>query len=144
VDYPIKSLDLSSHLQGPFEEAPQYDLFAVSNHYGSLGGGHYTAFAKNKTTNKWYKFDDSSVSEVDEDKVKTSAAYVLFYQRKDTRIVATPAAAVTAITTEENKEKEEKEKEEKEKTEGNNDADDEDSPGEGKAEPMETKGSDSD
>lgn len=22
-----------------------YDLFAVSNHYGTLAGGHYTAFA---------------------------------------------------------------------------------------------------
>jgi ubiquitin C-terminal hydrolase len=26
---------------------PIYELYAVSNHYGSLGGGHYTAFAKN-------------------------------------------------------------------------------------------------
>ena len=24
-----------------------YDLFAVSNHYGSVGFGHYTAFGKN-------------------------------------------------------------------------------------------------
>lgn len=26
---------------------PVYELYAVSNHYGSLGGGHYTAYAKN-------------------------------------------------------------------------------------------------
>ena len=26
---------------------PIYDLYAISNHYGGLGGGHYTAFAKN-------------------------------------------------------------------------------------------------
>lgn len=25
---------------------PIYDLYAVSNHYGGLGGGHYTAYAK--------------------------------------------------------------------------------------------------
>ena len=24
-----------------------YDLYAVSNHFGGMGGGHYTAFAKN-------------------------------------------------------------------------------------------------
>ena len=38
---------------------PLYDLFAVSNHYGGLGGGHYTAYAKNN--GKWYDFNDSSV-----------------------------------------------------------------------------------
>ena len=25
-----------------------YDLYAISNHYGGLGGGHYTAYAKVK------------------------------------------------------------------------------------------------
>jgi ubiquitin carboxyl-terminal hydrolase 4/11/15 len=27
-----------------------YDLFAVSNHSGGVGGGHYTAFGKNYLT----------------------------------------------------------------------------------------------
>ena len=30
---------------------------------------------------KWYHFDDSHVSPVDESEIKTSAAYVLFYRR---------------------------------------------------------------
>lgn len=62
---------------------PVYELYAVSNHYGSLGGGHYTAYAKNHRENKWYKFDDSSVSSVQAESVKTSAAYVLFYRLKE-------------------------------------------------------------
>lgn len=32
--------------------APLYDLFAVSNHYGSLGGGHYTAYARMPDTGR--------------------------------------------------------------------------------------------
>lgn len=31
--------------------------------------------------NRWYHFDDSHVSPVSEAEIKTSAAYVLFYQR---------------------------------------------------------------
>lgn len=30
---------------------------------------------------KWYEFDDNRVASVNEDMVKTSAAYVLFYRR---------------------------------------------------------------
>lgn len=84
VTYPLKGLDLSNHIIGPSTTAPIYDLYAVSNHYGSLGGGHYTAYALNKSTDKWYKFDDSHVSEVDESNVVSSSAYVLFYRRRDT------------------------------------------------------------
>ena len=61
-----------------------YDLYAVSNHYGSLAFGHYTAYCKNQVTGLWYDFNDSSVSELNgPDEVATGAAYVLYYQRKD-------------------------------------------------------------
>jgi len=60
-----------------------YDLFAVSNHLGgSAGGGHYTAYCKNFKNEKWYHFNDQSVTEVNQDKVCTDDAYVLFYRRK--------------------------------------------------------------
>jgi ubiquitin carboxyl-terminal hydrolase 4/11/15 len=39
-----------------------YELFAVSNHYGSMGGGHYTAYAKNDGS--WYHYNDSNVSKI--------------------------------------------------------------------------------
>ena len=67
----------------------------VKNHYGSLGGGHYTAFALNKNDKKWYKFDDSMVSKTEESKVKSSSAYVLFYKRRDVvglNAMSTPAS----------------------------------------------------
>lgn len=65
-----------------------YDLVAVSNHYGSLAFGHYTAYAKNFETGKWYDYNDSSVSSVysynsEGNGVVTKDAYVLYYVRKD-------------------------------------------------------------
>lgn len=40
------------------DESLIYDLFGVSNHFGGLGGGHYTAFAKNEEDGKWHNYDD--------------------------------------------------------------------------------------
>lgn len=60
---------------------PIYELYAVSNHYGGLGGGHYTAFGKNN--DKWFEFNDSSVRACSEQSVCGSGAYMLFYKRKD-------------------------------------------------------------
>ena len=39
-----------------------YDLYAVDNHFGGLGGGHYTAFCKNREDGQWWNYDDSRVS----------------------------------------------------------------------------------
>eukprot|EP01113_Clastostelium_recurvatum_P027005 TRINITY_DN3249_c0_g1_i3.p1 TRINITY_DN3249_c0_g1~~TRINITY_DN3249_c0_g1_i3.p1 ORF type:complete len:929 (-),score=274.41 TRINITY_DN3249_c0_g1_i3:1131-3872(-) len=85
VQFPTRGLDLSRYIkseQAPGALPPVYDLYAVSNHYGSLGGGHYTAYGMNKDNGKWYKFDDSWTAEVAETDVVTSSAYVLFYKRR--------------------------------------------------------------
>ena len=59
-----------------------YDLYAIDNHYGGLGGGHYTAFAKNDGV--WYEYDDNRVSQVkDLRSMVTHAAYILFYKRRE-------------------------------------------------------------
>ncbi|XP_033888127.1 ubiquitin carboxyl-terminal hydrolase 15-like isoform X2 [Acipenser ruthenus] len=84
VDFPISDLDMSEFLINPNAGPCRYDLIAVSNHYGGMGGGHYTAFAKSKDDDKWYYFDDSSVSTASEEQIVSKAAYVLFYQRQDT------------------------------------------------------------
>eukprot|EP01114_Cavostelium_apophysatum_P000522 TRINITY_DN10473_c0_g1_i1.p1 TRINITY_DN10473_c0_g1~~TRINITY_DN10473_c0_g1_i1.p1 ORF type:complete len:811 (-),score=191.91 TRINITY_DN10473_c0_g1_i1:1186-3393(-) len=80
VDFPIKDLDISEFVKSKQPGVSlKYDLFAVSNHFGALGGGHYTAIAKNSKTGKWYEYDDSHCSDVKEDEAKSKAAYVLFY-----------------------------------------------------------------
>uniref|UniRef100_A0A8C9VFV7 Ubiquitin carboxyl-terminal hydrolase n=1 Tax=Scleropages formosus TaxID=113540 RepID=A0A8C9VFV7_SCLFO len=84
VDFPLSDLDMSEFLINPNAGLCRYDLIAVSNHYGGMGGGHYTAFGKNKDDHKWYYFDDSSVSPANEEQIVSKAAYVLFYQRQDT------------------------------------------------------------
>lgn len=51
VDFPINNLNVRPYIPiASAELSPDpiyYDLYAVSNHYGSLHGGHYTAFAFN-------------------------------------------------------------------------------------------------
>ncbi|XP_062998951.1 ubiquitin carboxyl-terminal hydrolase 8 isoform X1 [Elgaria multicarinata webbii] len=79
VDFPLESLDLSQYVIGPKSSSKRYNLFAVSNHYGGLDGGHYTAYCKNAAKQRWYKFDDHEVSEISASSVKSSAAYILFY-----------------------------------------------------------------
>ena len=58
VDFPVEGLDLSSRVAVHEEgKSPIYDLFAVDNHYGGLGGGHYTAFAQNFFDKQWYEYN---------------------------------------------------------------------------------------
>ncbi|KAN0095576.1 UCH domain containing protein [Hyaloscypha variabilis] len=84
VDFPIEGLDLTSRVIET-EEGKQeiYDLFAVDDHWGGLGGGHYTAFAKNFVDNEWYEYNDSSVTkQKDPTRVVSQSAYLLFYRRR--------------------------------------------------------------
>ncbi|TYZ61681.1 hypothetical protein PybrP1_005693 [[Pythium] brassicae (nom. inval.)] len=60
-----------------------YDLYGVVNHQGALGGGHYTAYAKNFLDDQWYYYDDERVRVVEESRVVSPSAYLLFYLRSD-------------------------------------------------------------
>merc|ERR1712238_419872 len=70
-----------------------YDLFAVTNHYGRMGFGHYDALARRWNEevidDDWCHFDDSNVKNlgaasknVPGGGIVTSAAYILFYRRR--------------------------------------------------------------
>ncbi|XP_053933801.1 ubiquitin carboxyl-terminal hydrolase 8 isoform X2 [Cuculus canorus] len=87
VDFPLETLDLSQYVIGPKSNLKRYNLFSVSNHYGGLDGGHYTAYCKNASKQRWFKFDDHEVSEISASSVKSSAAYILFYTSYEQRAV---------------------------------------------------------
>jgi len=78
VDFPIYDLDLSKYIVGPNKDA-KYNLFAISQHFGGLGGGHYKAVCN--SGNSWYEFDDEDVSKFNSSVVNKSA-YMLFYRKK--------------------------------------------------------------
>ncbi|CAN8096704.1 unnamed protein product [Discula destructiva] len=85
VDFPIEGLDISTRvLEKKDGKQEIYDLIAIDDHMGGLGGGHYTAFAKNFQDNKWYKFDDTHVSAPINNtrSMITGHAYLLFYRRR--------------------------------------------------------------
>ena len=87
VDFPLENLDMAPFVLSKKQKQSGpliYDLFAVSNHFGSVGFGHYTAFGKNPLTNQWYNFDDSSCSPISNSvgrrEIVSNAAYSLFYR----------------------------------------------------------------
>jgi ubiquitin carboxyl-terminal hydrolase 4/11/15 len=48
VNFPIHHLDMSKYAKHTSrgDQPPIYELYSVINHYGGLGGGHYSAYAK--------------------------------------------------------------------------------------------------
>jgi len=90
IKYPVRQWELNSRTRSKGGVYPIYDLYAVSNHMGGLGGGHYTALSLNRFDDAWYEFNDSSYRTVDKSihKKHTKTAYVLFYNRSEGDISA--------------------------------------------------------
>ena len=68
------------------EEQPSYELYAVSNHYGNLVGGHYTVFCRANTDTpgkrQWLQLNDEAVLRIaQKESVVSPNAYMLFYCR---------------------------------------------------------------
>ncbi|KAL2918525.1 ubiquitin-specific protease doa4 [Polyrhizophydium stewartii] len=90
VHFQTNNLDLTRFVMqkppvpgGPLvlPETHSYDLYAISNHFGGLNGGHYTAHVKNNYQKTWLNFDDSRIGRTDEKSIRSPAAYILFYVR---------------------------------------------------------------
>ena len=72
ITYPLYDLEIKNK---------KYDLFGVVNHYGGINSGHYTSIIKYE--DKWVMCDDNRISQIAENKVMNSSAYILFYISKD-------------------------------------------------------------
>ena len=81
VNAPIQNADFSKYVRGYNSKSYIYDLYGVCNHSGGTLGGHYTAYVKN-ANEKWYEFNDTSVTEITEEKVVTPRSYCFFYRKK--------------------------------------------------------------
>jgi len=102
IDFPLKGLDLTNYMPPPLppgvdrtgmhiyppddprSQIPpyRYDLYAVTNHFGSLSSGHYTAFIASR--GGWLYCDDSRVTTANAKDVVGKPAYVLYYKRVKT------------------------------------------------------------
>eukprot|EP01061_Rhynchopus_euleeides_P045368 TRINITY_DN811_c0_g1_i1.p1 TRINITY_DN811_c0_g1~~TRINITY_DN811_c0_g1_i1.p1 ORF type:complete len:883 (+),score=295.63 TRINITY_DN811_c0_g1_i1:221-2869(+) len=76
------TLDVSPFISNPSKGKTLYDLVAVVNHDGGMGGGHYTADVRGREDKSWHWFSDDrfrpSSGSPDFEK-----AYVLYYKLRE-------------------------------------------------------------
>lgn len=80
IDIPIHNVDFTKYVVGYEKNSYIYDLYGVCNHSGGTLGGHYTCTIKN-ANGKWYEFNDTSISEIDERNIITNRSYCLIYRK---------------------------------------------------------------
>ncbi|XP_068146799.1 LOW QUALITY PROTEIN: ubiquitin carboxyl-terminal hydrolase 20 [Drosophila tropicalis] len=82
VFFPLEGFDMHPYVDKNCQsQVYSYNLSSVICHHGTVGGGHYTCYARNTLNGRWYEFDDQFVNEVSSDVVQNCQAYVLFYQK---------------------------------------------------------------
>ena len=65
VQFPLEGLDMSQYCVRKFgKDELIYDCYAISNHYGTMSQGHYTAFAKNQ--GEWMSYNDGECKKVED------------------------------------------------------------------------------
>ena len=84
IDCPLNGLDLSKFILSDNQISKKYNLYGVIHHSGTMGWGHYIAYAKSGHNQQWIEYDDSRTSIVhDLNKIISSNSYILFYRRQD-------------------------------------------------------------
>merc|ERR1712228_751648 len=76
---------LTSECREEYEGKCVYQLYGISVHHGSMGGGHYIAYTHKHRSNGpkdgWYYFSDSTARAVGYEDALRAQGYVLFYER---------------------------------------------------------------
>tara|TARA_B100001094_G_C18168040_1_gene793355 strand:- start:975 stop:1982 length:1008 start_codon:yes stop_codon:yes gene_type:complete len=81
LTYPME-LDLKDFNKNYGTHKPnRYTLTGMCVHSGGLNGGHYYAICNNYLDKKWYEYNDSSVSQIETEKVLKYTPYLFFYKR---------------------------------------------------------------
>lgn len=98
VNFPLTGLDMRQYLHKDCKsKVSTYDLSAVICHHGTVGSGHYVCYAKHAPTDKWYEYDDTTVTHVSAETVQNCEAYVLFYQKSNPQMTHVRAQAQEII-----------------------------------------------
>lgn len=81
IQFPI-ILNISSYKLGSDKNNCNYRLFAVANHVGNMGSGHYYAYCCDleDPLKSWFEFNDERVAKISEESIYTANSYMLFYQ----------------------------------------------------------------
>ncbi|XP_067629815.1 ubiquitin carboxyl-terminal hydrolase 20 [Eurosta solidaginis] len=100
VNFPLESFDMRPYLHKDCKSTVTiYNLVSVICHHGTVGGGHYTCFARNPITDRWYQYDDQHVTEVPPSAVQNCQAYVLFYGKYNPQmdLIRAKASEISAL-----------------------------------------------
>ena len=83
IQFPEK-LNLTNYAETTVDNNSNYKLISIITHFGESGvGGHFIAFCFVKNKKKWYKFNDSMVTESNFQEAASSGdTYILFYERQ--------------------------------------------------------------
>jgi len=82
IEYPMV-LDLKEfNMNYGKKRKNTYALQSFAVHDGSLGGGHYYAICKNYLDDNWYQYNDTHVTELDDDDILNYSPYLFFYKRQ--------------------------------------------------------------
>jgi ubiquitin C-terminal hydrolase len=85
ITFPIENLDMSSYSDGYEQIECNLRLISIGCHRGILDGGHYYAICRHKN-NKWHKYDDDDVEEINIQKDKNMLfkdGYILIYEKDE-------------------------------------------------------------